>query len=89
MTVNKGGQCRINKKGRTHGCTCSRGCVFFTGSFMKLAASAGSEEEGKCDQFSSFYGPAERQNFECVADSELRRLVDQKGGRCSNQDGTV
>ena len=88
MTVSKGGQCRTFKKGRTRGCTWGRGYVFVTGSIVKLAASAWNGEEGKCNQFSSFQGPAERQSFECIGDSELRRGVDQKVGHCSNQEGT-
>ena len=88
MAVSKGGQCRRGKKVRTHGCTCSRECLFYTGSFVKLAASAWSGEDVQCDQFSSFGEPIERQIFECVGDNDLRRRVDQKGGHCSHQDGT-
>ena len=52
---------------------------------MKLGASAENGEEGKCDQFSSFKGPAERQRFESAGDSEQRRQVDQKGGHAYSQ----
>ena len=48
--VRIGGQFLRYKKGWTRGCICSRECLFYTGSFVKLAASAGSGEEGKCDE---------------------------------------
>ena len=38
--MSKDGQRRRDKKGWTEECTCSRGCLFYIESFVKLAASA-------------------------------------------------
>ena len=47
MTVSKGGQCRRDKRGWSHGCSGNGGRLFYAGSFVEVAASAGNGAEGR------------------------------------------
>ena len=49
-----------------------------------------SGEEGKCDIASLLFSKDRPSDivFQCVGDGEQKWQGDQKGGHCSNQDGT-
>ena len=79
--MSKGGQYRRDKKGRTHGCTCSRGCLFYT-EFV-VDSQCRERRIGEKWYIFDFLSGLTEHSVKYVGHSEYRRQVDQKGRHCS------